>query len=424
MAVMETINKNFLPLYNVLMNSLGHKIKIAVMDDIGCTGNFEFCDLGSDLLNERMVKMLLWAKGGYKIITNNKALATYCAMQYSSNGARKFDYGFFGDVYCHKMEVVHSSEVPNISVKTLSGASSLDGCRIGLDVGASELKVCSIIDGVVKYDAREPWLPKAATSAQYHYECILKVLKSAAAFLPRVDSIGISSAGVILNNQIKVSSLFMGVDKNSFDSARNLFVNVGKNFAGARIACANDGDVAALAGAREAGAKDMLGLSLGTSTAGGVLSGGVLNGWLNELAFVPIDVGSSQAQDEWSGDIGCGVNYLSQDGVTRLAEMGGFKFAPTLSAGEKMRYFAANAATDLKERVFNDMGIYLGNSLLLWQKLYGFDSALVLGGVMAAGGDIISDSAKAVIASCDAKIKLLKVNKNNLGQCEAAASLA
>ena len=38
-------------------------------------------------------------------------------------------------------------------------------------------------------------------------------------------------------------------------------------------------------------------------------------GWLNELAFVPVDANPEAMRDEWSGDIGCGVKYFSQDGV-------------------------------------------------------------------------------------------------------------
>ena len=48
-----------------------------------------------------------------------------------------------------------------------------------------------------------------------------------------------------------------------------------------------------------------------------------LTTWLNELAFVPIDVQPDAPVDEWSGDGGCGVQYLSQQALDRLIPRSG-----------------------------------------------------------------------------------------------------
>ncbi|UKI47274.1 MAG: hypothetical protein L6V82_04720 [Clostridiales bacterium] len=66
---------------------------------------------------------------------------------------------------------------------------------------------------------------------------------------------------------------------------------------------------------------------MGTSEAAGFVDDkNRLWGWLNELAFVPVDMNENAAVDEWSGDIGTGVKYLSQDGVIKLASLAGIEF--------------------------------------------------------------------------------------------------
>jgi hypothetical protein len=68
---------------------------------------------------------------------------------------------------------------------------------------------------------------------------------------------------------------------------------------------------------------------MGTSTAAGyVTPQGNITNWLNEMAFVPVDYRRRRAIDEWSGDIGCGVQYFSQQGVARLAPLAGLELRP------------------------------------------------------------------------------------------------
>ncbi len=87
---------------------------------------------------------------------------------------------------------------------------------------------------------------------------------------------------------------------------------------------ANDGDVTALAGAMSLGRGRILGLAMGTSEAGGYVDQDMhILGWLNELAFVPVDMNPEAMVDEWSGDVGCGVKYFSQDAVIKLAPAAG-----------------------------------------------------------------------------------------------------
>ena len=76
---------------------------------------------------------------------------------------------------------------------------------------------------------------------------------------------------------------------------------------------------------------------MGTSQAGGYVSpGGDITPWLNELAFAPVDYRVSAPVDEWSGDSGCGVQYFSQQAVSRLADKAGFGYYPSMPAPERL----------------------------------------------------------------------------------------
>src|SRR5207248_9752227 len=62
---------------------------------------------------------------------------------------------------------------------------------------------------------------------------------------------------------------------------------------------ANDGDVTALAGAMSLQTNAVLGVAMGSSQAAGFLDAqSRITGWLNELAFAPIDYNPGAARSE------------------------------------------------------------------------------------------------------------------------------
>ena len=86
------------------------------------------------------------------------------------------------------------------------------------------------------------------------------------------------------------------------------------------------------------GENNVLGIAMGTSEAVGYVDEhGNITGWLNELAFMPVDANPDAMEDEWSGDIGCGVKYFSQDGVIKLAPRAGIQLDESLSPAEKLK---------------------------------------------------------------------------------------
>ena len=126
-----------------------------------------------------------------------------------------------------------------------------------------------------------------------------------------MDAIGVSSAGIYINNEVRVASLFINVPEDVFNAkARDVYIRAAKEIGEVPLEVANDGDVTALAGAMELKDTNVLGIAMGTSEAAGYINEeGNLMGWLSELAFVPVDFNKEAMVDEWSGDYGCGVKY-------------------------------------------------------------------------------------------------------------------
>jgi LmbE family N-acetylglucosaminyl deacetylase len=147
----------------------------------------------------------------------------------------------------------------------------------------------------------------------------MAALRLAASKIPRVDAIGGSSAGVYVNNRPMAASLFRGIPRERFDEVKNMFLQI-RDEMGVPLEVVNDGEVTALAGSMALEDNGILGIAQGSSEAAGYVTlRGNITGWLNELAFAPVDYNPDAPIDEWSGDQGCGALHLSQQCVFRLA---------------------------------------------------------------------------------------------------------
>lgn len=383
---------------------------------------------------ERIVKSMLWVVGGYKFyFKGSKYLYERFKADYSKDGARAFDADFMANVYENDFEVVYTDEVPEFKEEIIKLNSNLDGCRIGFDAGGSDRKVSAVVNGEVIFSNETVWNPKITEDPQYHYDGILESMKLAASKMERVDAIGISSAGIYVNNRIMVASLFLKVKKEDFDKkVKNMYIDVAKEFGDVPVVVANDGDVTALAGAMDLKDNQVLGIAMGTSEATGYVDEkGNLKGWLNELAFVPVDANPDSMVDEWSGDYGCGVKYFSQDSVIKLAEYGGFKFEEGLTPAQKLKVIQKLAAEKdkLALEIYNNIGTYLGYTLAYYAYFYKIKYVLILGRVTSGiGGEIILDVAQKVLGEefpeyKDVKIMMPDENNRRVGQSIAAASL-
>jgi len=355
---------------------------------------------------ERLLKFLLWQKGGYRIrIGGQEGIAQFLQSVYSPTGRRAFDFQFMGDrVYGHPMVIEHTAydQLPAEREAVAPLGRHLEGCRIGFDLGASDRKCAAVIDGEVVSSEEVPWDPSRQADPQYHFDGINDSLKRAAAKMPRVDAIGGSAAGVYVNNEVRVGSLYRAVPQDVFDRrVRRLFFELQQAWGGIPFEVVNDGEVTALAGSMALNDNAVLGVAFGSSLAAGyVTPQGNITGWLNELAFVPIDYRQSGPVDEWSGDEGVGALYFSQQAVGRLLPAAGIALPKDMPLAAKLvEVQKLMAAGDGRARkIYQTIGTYLGYGIAHFADFYEIHNLLVLGRVMTGeGGDLILSVAGEVL---------------------------
>lgn len=385
---------------------------------------------------ERLLKFLLWQRGGNKVfIGGPRQIGEYLAHCYAPGGERSFDYHFMGEqVYQRKfsIECREPSQVPAENDPGKPLGRHLDGCRIGFDLGASDRKVSAMIDGQVVYSEEVIWEPRSQADPEYHYREIMQALKTAASKMPRVDAIGGSSAGIYVDNHPMVASLFRGIPPERFSEIRQLFQRI-RDELQVPVEVINDGDVTALAGSMSLEDNGVLGIAMGSSQAAGYIDmQGRILGWLNELAFAPIDYNPSAPADEWSGDKGCGAQYLSQQCVFRLAPRTGILIPNGIPDAEKLKFVQAQleAGNEGAAKIWQSMGIYLGYALAHYAEFYDLKHVLILGRCTSGlGGTLILDEASKVLEqefpelSHRLHVQLPDEHSRRVGQSIAAASL-
>jgi predicted NBD/HSP70 family sugar kinase len=386
---------------------------------------------------ERLVKLALWAHGGFRIhLDAPVGMAERLAAYYRDTPNGRFDSEIVGErVYEHPIEIVATRDLPPVRSNTSASLGGhLDGCRIGFDLGGSDRKVAAIIDGRVVWSEEIEWDPYHQTDPQYHWDGIMDSLRRAAEHLPQVDAIGGSAAGVYVSNQVRFASLFRGVAPDAFEKrVRNMFIDLKRAWNGVPFDVVNDGDVTALLGSMSLPRGAVLGVALGTSTAGGyVTADGRITPWLNEIAFVPIDYRADAPRDEWSGDHGCIVQYLSQQAVGRLLGPARIEVPAAMALPARLKHL--QALMQLGDRravdVYLTLGAYLGYALAHLATVYDFGHVLLLGRVTSGpGGAIMIDTAKEVLRAdfpelaTRVELHMPDEKEKRHGQAIAAASL-
>ncbi len=385
---------------------------------------------------ERYVKFLLWSTGGFRVsVCGCSELAQRLQKAYTPSGDRHFDYTFVQQLYERNLEILDlpleacpaSNEVPE------SIGGYMDGCRIGFDAGGSDMKVSAVVDGETIFSEEVVWLPKLNSDPEYHFEHIVKAMKLAASKMPRVDAIGVSSAGVFVGNAPMVASLFIKVPRSNWDKVKTIYDRAAAEIGDVPILVANDGDISALAGAMGLGKGNLMGIAMGTSEAVGYVDKdqNVL-GWINELAFAPVDLCENAMQDEWSTDFGVGCKYFSQDAVIKLAPAAGIDIPEELSLAEKLKFVQKLMEADdpRAQAVFETIGVYLAYTTVLYSQFYDIEYMMLLGRVMSGkGGDTILRVCKEILAdeypelAAKCTVTLPDEKMRRVGQSVAAASL-
>lgn len=420
----------------------GKPFKIALERDNGQISVYDTVVFGDcchkeqdQLYIERVVKALLWMRGGFRVyLCGCDSLADYIKLQYAEGGKRAFDADFMSGVYEHPFEIIALpyDQAPANEETAKSIGRHLGGCRIGFDAGGSDRKVSAVIDGEPVFSEEVVWHPKLNADPKYHFDGILAAFKSAAEKMPRVDAIGVSSAGIYVANRTMVASLFLKVPKPAFEAeVKDIYIRAAKEIGDIPLEVANDGDVTALAGAMELNDTNVLGIAMGTSEAGGFVDdNGNITGWLNELAFVPVDLNPQAMIDEWSGDYGCGVKYFSQDCAIKLAPAAGVELAADATPAEKLKAVQKlMLENDPRAKgIYESIGCYLANGLALYSEFYNIKHVLLMGRVVSGeGGNIILAEAQRILSEEYPEIKmemhLPDENSRRVGQSVAAASL-
>ncbi|MCU0752993.1 MAG: ROK family protein [Akkermansiaceae bacterium] len=346
---------------------------------------------------ERIVKFLVWSRGGWKLhVGGPAAIAGFIGKTYAARGARRFD--------CKMMALAYGRK----------------------------FKVSAVIDGEAVFTEETPWDPRNQSNPAYHYHHVSAALHRAAAHMPRVDAIGGSSAGIIVDNEIRVASLLRSIPAKHFPAAAGVFKRIAREW-NVPLVVMNDGDVTALAGALSLGEKGMLGVAMGSSEAAGFMDKrGRILGWLNELAFAPVDYNPAALADEWSGDNGVGALYFSQQAVNKLLPAAKIKLPKALGLPERLvEVQKLMAAGDERAaKIYQTIGVYLGYTIPHYADFYDFGHMLVLGRVTTGrGGDIVLGTAREVLGREFPEIArrismhVPDEKSRRVGQAVAAASL-
>ena len=388
---------------------------------------------------ERIAKSMLWVAGGYKIvIAGSEVIGAKIKEAYTYGGLRDFDVRFMERVYEHpfSVEVCDLEDAPAEKSSAAPIGRHLDGCRIGFDAGGSDRKVSAVINGESVYSEEVVWHPKLNADPDYHYQGILEAMKTAASHMPRVDAIGVSSAGVYIDNRIMVASLFLKVeDQELIDKkVKNMYLDVAREIGeNIPIQVANDGDVTALAGAMNLNDDAVLGVAMGTSEAVGYVDPqGNITGWLNELAFAPVDYNTDAMVDEWSGDYGCGVKYFSQDSVIKLAPAAGIQLEESLSPAEKLKVVQGlmKEGDPRAAAIYDTIGAYFGYAIAYYAEFYDIKHVLIMGRVTSGdGGALLLERAQEVLdiefpdLAQQIQLHIPDEKSRRVGQSVAAASL-
>ena len=171
-----------------------------------------------------------------------------------------------------------------------------------------------------------------------------------------------------------VASLFRGVPNERFGEVREMFLRIRDEF-GVPLEVVNDGDVTALAGSMSLEDNGVLGIALGSSEAAGYVNPeGDITGWLNELAFAPVDYQPGGGRPtSGRATAGVGALYFSQQCVFRLAPARGIDAARRRDARpSKLKLVQAllEAGHEGARKIWETMGVYLGYGIAHYADFY------------------------------------------------------
>lgn len=384
---------------------------------------------------ERLAKFLLWSAGGHKLyLCGAGELGAQIAQQYTEAGVRGFDVAFMQRLYRCPFEVICCAleDCPEANEPPQPLGGNRDGCRIGLDADGSAIQVAAVVDGKPIYFEEIAWEPGKQSSLSYHESAIFDALQTAARRMDHVDAIGVSTAGVVVNNGPAISNLFLKLSDEDRPRAHGIYRRAAEDL-GCAIAVANDGDVAALSGAASLHSGAVMGIAIGTSEASGYVDvDGQIPGRINELAFAPLDLNESASVDSWSGDRGVGATYFTEAAFAKLGARTGIALSRKLNAAQQLVeiQYLQEKGNPYTQKIYKTIGCYLAHAMPLYGAFYDLRHLVILGSVVSGrGGTVVVEECRRVLQeeypelADRLSIHLPDENSRRLGQAIAAASL-
>ena len=392
-------------------------------------------DAESRAYAEWVAQFMLWSRGGSTLyVEAPREIADHIASQFRPEGPHAFALQLMEKIYQSPFAVIlcEPGESPTDRGTPCHWGSQNNGCRLGVDLGGSEIKIVAIQDGETAFQGRFPWSPTEFNDVSSCFQFLLSVFNEASSSLPHLDAIGISTAGVVDENQLMVSNLMRGIGPDQNSRVQGIFSDLATAL-GVPITVTNDGEASALAGMEAIQEGSTLGMTLGTSLACGYTDAeNHLTGWINELAFASIDSNPEAPLDDWSGYRGVGGSYFSINAVDRLLDASGIELDPGLPLQDRLAT-ARGLAEEKDERavnIYRTIGGYLAGTIPLFAEFYDVRNIVLMGGVTSGNcGETIHKHATATLKKlfpdCAKKVKLhiLASNRRRMSQAKTAATL-
>jgi len=401
-----------------------------------------------------LIQMMMWERGGMRLLLSGPA--TICEalkLAFSAEGKYSFEVRTMPRVSGRAdeefvVDIVASEELPEARDEPIVCGKDASGCRLAFDLGKSDIKTVAVKDNEV-IDSKETEWDVTNPDPSYHTQMVVAALKDMATKLPQVDAIGGSATGTVgANSEATWCDLFPNVPPDVYkEQVVPIFQNLAKEFGDCPIQVINDGEVTALAAIMKIGAGNVVGISMGSSEGGGYANAdGNLLGWINELAYIPLDLNPEAPSNPWENHSGTSHMYLGQRAATRLAAKAGVELPeefmpwhPNMNSmkhephAQCLKLVQAAMKDPEKEphvrKLYETVGVYLGYALAQYSSHYSIDHVMILGRVSTGtGGQVMLDKAKEVLETEFPDLASMQFHTpdehfKRVGQCIAAAAL-
>jgi predicted NBD/HSP70 family sugar kinase len=327
------------------------------------------------------VDLFLHGQGGWRLfLGGDPDLCGRLAALYQPGGPMEAVADRLGSAYRRYFEIriLEPPEIPEPRALFPVLGGQRAGRRIGFLLGARSIRAAAVVDGRAVHRVECPWNPAGMSDPADLETAIRQCLALAAAPLGEVDAVGGGLPGLVVDNEVRVSSLFRGPRESKW--AGTLFRRLEAEW-GVPVRIVGDGDVAALAqGLPALGAVELLG---DDGVMGYLDPDGRLTGRMNLLAPMTMEVGPSARPL---------AAFLGREAFPRLAEAAGIHFPSSASQAENLG--EAEARADRGEagarEILETLGTWLGHAAALVAESCELSHLLIRGeGLEGAAGDRI-----------------------------------